>query len=97
VAFDADESVVGGAHVVDAAKHGLGVAPLPCFLGDAEPDLVRVTAPLESLTRKLWAILVMATALFVGSQRKLAARPPNRSAARWLVASRAAALSLLAL
>ena len=39
----------------------------------------------------------MATALFVGGQRKLAARPPNRGAARWLVASRAAALSLLAL
>ena len=43
-----------------------------------------------------YPILVMATALFVGSQRKLAARPPNRGAARWLVASRAAALSMLA-
>jgi len=42
--------------VVDAAKHGLGIAPLPCFLGDAEPDLVRVTAPLESLTRELWVL-----------------------------------------
>lgn len=40
--------------VLEAAKQGLGVAPLPCFLGDAEPDLVRVTPPLEPLTRELW-------------------------------------------
>ena len=40
---------------------------------------------------------VMATALFVAAQRKLAARPPNRGAARWLLASRAALLAMLAL
>lgn len=44
-----------------------------------------------------YPILVMATALFAGSQRKLAARPPNRGAGRWLLASRAAALAMFAL
>lgn len=40
-------------------------------------------------------VLVMCTALFAASQRKLAARPPNRGAGRWLFASRAAALAML--
>jgi uncharacterized membrane protein len=42
-------------------------------------------------------IFVMVTALFVGAQRKLAASPPNHGAARWIFASRLAALALLAL
>jgi uncharacterized membrane protein len=41
--------------------------------------------------------LLMVTALFVGAQRKLAASPPNHGAARWIFASRVAALALLAL
>jgi uncharacterized membrane protein len=44
-----------------------------------------------------YPILVMATALFVASQRKLLARPPNRGAARWILASRIAVLSMLTL
>lgn len=42
-------------------------------------------------------ILVMSTALFVVTQRRLVARPPNRGAARWLFTSRVAMLSLLTL
>lgn len=42
--------------VITAAKQGLGVAPLPCFLGDAEKDLVRVTKPPEALTLDLWIL-----------------------------------------
>jgi uncharacterized membrane protein len=42
-----------------------------------------------------YPIFVMSTALFVAAQRKLAARPPNRGAARWLIASRTAVLILL--
>jgi uncharacterized membrane protein len=42
-------------------------------------------------------VVVMATALFVASQRKLLARPPNRGAAGWIFASRAAVLAMLAL
>ena len=39
----------------------------------------------------------MCTAIFVAGQRTLAARPPNRGAARWLFASRAAVLAMFAL
>ena len=46
---------------------------------------------------KGFPMFVMATGLFVAAQRKLAARPPNRGAARWLVASRVAVLALLTL
>jgi uncharacterized membrane protein len=42
-------------------------------------------------------IFVMSTALFVATQRRLFARPPNRGAARWLFASRATVLSMLTL
>ncbi len=44
-----------------------------------------------------YPILVMGAALFAAAQRKLAARPPNAGAARWLFASRAAALGMLTL
>jgi hypothetical protein len=44
-----------------------------------------------------YPILIMCTGLFVGSQRKLTARPPNRGAAQWILASRAAALAMLTL
>lgn len=44
-----------------------------------------------------YPILIMCTALLVVSQRRLVARPPNRGAARWIFASRAAVLSMLTL
>ena len=46
-------SVLG---LIYAAKAGVGVAPLPMSLGDAEPDLVRVIGPVPKLTRA-WRIL----------------------------------------
>jgi DNA-binding transcriptional LysR family regulator len=46
-------SVLG---LIYAAKAGVGVAPLPMSLGDAEPDLVRVLGPIPELTRA-WRIL----------------------------------------
>lgn len=46
-------SVLG---LIYAAKAGVGVAPLPMSLGDAEPDLVRVIGPVPELTRA-WRIL----------------------------------------
>lgn len=46
-------SVLG---LVSAAKAGLGVAPLPTALGDAEADLVRVLGPVPELTRA-WRVL----------------------------------------
>jgi DNA-binding transcriptional LysR family regulator len=46
-------SVLG---LVSAAKSGVGIAPLPIALGDAEPDLVRVLPPVPQLTRA-WRVL----------------------------------------
>ena len=46
-------SVLG---LVYSAKAGMGVAPLPIALGDAEPDLVRVIEPVTELTR-IWRVL----------------------------------------
>nr|WP_210348457.1 LysR family transcriptional regulator [Agrobacterium burrii] len=39
-----------------AVKAGLGLALLPCYLGDPEPDIERVQEPLPELTRELWLI-----------------------------------------
>jgi DNA-binding transcriptional LysR family regulator len=39
-----------------SVKAGVGVAPLPIALGDAEPDLVRVIEPVAELTR-IWRML----------------------------------------
>jgi SdpI/YfhL protein family len=42
-------------------------------------------------------ILVVCTSVFVTGQRRLVAKPPNRGAARWIFASRAAVLAMLTL
>ncbi|TWB75628.1 LysR family transcriptional regulator [Nitrospirillum amazonense] len=39
-----------------AVKAGIGLALLPCYLGDPEADLVRVAGPEGALTRELWLI-----------------------------------------
>ncbi|MBE0549981.1 MAG: LysR family transcriptional regulator [Rubrivivax sp.] len=46
-------SVLG---LVYSAKAGVGVAPLPIALADAEPDLVRVLEPVAELSR-IWRVL----------------------------------------
>jgi DNA-binding transcriptional LysR family regulator len=46
-------SVLG---LVSAAKSGIGLAPLPTALGDAEADLVRVLGPIPELARS-WRLL----------------------------------------
>lgn len=38
------------------ARAGAGLAPLPCFLGDADPHLVRVHGPLPELSVGLWLL-----------------------------------------
>ena len=48
-----NNSVLG---VVYAVKSGVGIAPLPTALGDAEEDLVRVLGPVPELTR-IWRLL----------------------------------------
>jgi molybdate transport repressor ModE-like protein len=47
------DSVLG---LVSSVKAGVGLAPLPTALGDAEPDLVRVLGPIPELAR-IWRIL----------------------------------------
>ncbi len=39
-----------------AAKAGIGLALLPCYLGDLEPDIERAVHPIKELTRELWLI-----------------------------------------
>jgi DNA-binding transcriptional LysR family regulator len=39
-----------------AARVGLGLAALPCFLGDRAPELVRVLPPEPSLAGALWLL-----------------------------------------
>ena len=41
---------------VAAAKAGLGLAALPCYLADGEPPLERVTPPLGELDGALWIL-----------------------------------------
>jgi DNA-binding transcriptional LysR family regulator len=48
-----NNSVLG---LVYAVKSGVGVAPLPTALGDAEEDLVRVLGPIPELAR-IWRLL----------------------------------------
>jgi DNA-binding transcriptional LysR family regulator len=50
-----NNSVLG---LVYAAKSGLGLAPLPIAVGDAEPELERVLGPIPELTRS-WRILTL--------------------------------------
>ena len=42
--------------MLHAAAGGLGVAVLPCSMGDPDPRVTRVGDPLESLTRDLWVL-----------------------------------------
>ena len=48
-----NSSVLGLVHSV---KSGIGLAPLPTALGDAEPELERVLGPIPELTR-IWRVL----------------------------------------
>jgi DNA-binding transcriptional LysR family regulator len=42
---------------LELALMGVGLALLPCYLGDPEPNLVRVFAPTDTLTMDLWLVL----------------------------------------
>ena len=51
-----NNSVLGLLHSV---KAGMGVAPLPAAIADAEPELVRVLGPIPELAR-VWRLLTRA-------------------------------------
>ncbi len=42
--------------MLDAARAGMGLAALPCFMGDPEPGLRRVGGPRPDLETGLWAL-----------------------------------------
>jgi len=42
--------------MIEAAAGAVGVAVLPCFLGDAAPGLVRLSAPIEALRADYWVV-----------------------------------------
>lgn len=41
---------------LQAAKAGMGLAVLPCYLGDSDPQLVRLFGPIAELARELWIV-----------------------------------------
>ncbi|MHA7880688.1 MAG: LysR family transcriptional regulator [Saccharospirillum sp.] len=43
--------------MLSCVKAGLGVAPLPCYLADLEPDLVQLTDPIPSLNYGIWFLM----------------------------------------
>jgi DNA-binding transcriptional LysR family regulator len=44
------------ATVQQAAREGMGLTVLPCYVGDGDPALVRATELLEPLTLELWIL-----------------------------------------
>jgi DNA-binding transcriptional LysR family regulator len=42
---------------LELTKLGVGIAVLPCYLGDAEPELVRVLDPSETIVQDLWLVM----------------------------------------
>jgi DNA-binding transcriptional LysR family regulator len=45
------------ANLVSALKAGLGIAMLPCLIGDADPDLVRCLPPVAGVESEMWLIV----------------------------------------
>lgn len=43
-------------NLIHAVSAGLGVAPLGCLLGDADPDLIRVSEPIEEARASSWIV-----------------------------------------
>jgi DNA-binding transcriptional LysR family regulator len=44
-------------NLVSNLRAGLGLGTLPCFVGDAEPDLVRCMPPVPELVSEMWLIV----------------------------------------
>jgi len=42
--------------LTEAIENKLGIGPLPCFIGDPNPDLIRLTAPLPEMASSLWLL-----------------------------------------
>ena len=46
-----------GHAIHDAVRIGAGLGVLPCFAGDADPDLVRLTAPIQGVESDLYMVV----------------------------------------
>lgn len=57
-----------------AARSGIGVAALPCFIGNSSPDLIQLSAPIEALRSNYWIII----------HHDLSRNPSVRSVADWI-------------
>ena len=42
---------------LEAIRSGAGLGILPCFVGDKDPDLVRLTAPIAELGADYWLLV----------------------------------------
>jgi DNA-binding transcriptional LysR family regulator len=42
--------------LLSAVRTGFGLAALPCFIADLEPDLIRCMSPMTSYQRGLWLL-----------------------------------------
>jgi DNA-binding transcriptional LysR family regulator len=69
-----------------ACVQGLGLAVLPCFLGDAEPDLARLGSPLAACDSELWLL----------SHAELRETVRVKAAQHWLAKALSAQQDLLA-
>ncbi len=43
--------------ILSAIRSGMGVGVLPCYLGDQQPDLVQLSAPIAELEYDLWFLM----------------------------------------
>jgi DNA-binding transcriptional LysR family regulator len=60
---------------LEAIRAGAGLGVLPCFVGDADAGLVRLTAPIEELTADYWLL----------QHPDMRTVPRVRQVARWIV------------
>jgi DNA-binding transcriptional LysR family regulator len=44
-------------NILDGIKGGFGLGVIPCFVGNQEPDLIRVSAPLPDDRSELWMVI----------------------------------------
>jgi DNA-binding transcriptional LysR family regulator len=42
--------------LAEAVESGIGIGPLPCFIADAKPDLIRLTPPVPDFSTGLWLL-----------------------------------------
>jgi len=61
--------------MIEAAASAVGVAVLPCFLGDAASGLVRLSAPIEALRAEYWVV----------THPDLSRNPSVRAVTAWII------------